>query len=210
MGGNPTIHVNPAMPHQVVMGKALKRGFERHGLRPILSPDPSEKGDWHVCNGPWFAKDHWPECLYIDRAYWGDPSCVSLHWLKGGEKVRFKGMPFRDHPELQPMKTGDRTIYLCDYGDTPSGRYHTVRYHPAEKPSRYTLAECLEAHDKAIGRRTTALVTAHISGLWVETDDPHSPVYGVTDRGQWVRDLAWHNWSIQEIQSGEAWEALKY
>jgi len=210
MGRNPTIHVNPSLPHQVEMGHALAQGFRRHGLKPVLTPDPQEPGDWHVCNGPWFAKSHWPECLYIDRAYWGDPISVSIHWLKGGEKARFKGMPERPHPELKPMKTGDRTVFLCDFKGVPFGRYHTVRYHPSERKSRHTLEECIDLHDRAIGRRTTALVTAHIEGLQVQTDDPHSPVYGITDRVQWARDLAWHNWSIQEIQSGDAWEALKY
>lgn len=205
------IHTNLGLGHQVRIAEALKEGFRRHGVQADITPDKTAPADLHVCLGPWYALDHWKDgkTLYVDRAYWGDPGCVSLHWLRDGEKVRLKGMPERVHPVLQPMKSGDRRVYLCDYGRGPVGNYHTVRFHPSDRPSRYTLEECLETHHIAMGRRTTALVTAHIAGLRVETEDPHSPVYGVTDRAQWVRDLAWHNWALDEIATGEAWEVLK-
>lgn len=204
----PVIHVDSRSQHQIDTARALSDGFQRHGLNPIITHDPKEQGDFHVCNGPHFAKDHWPECLYIDRAYWGDPLAVSVHWLSEGEKIRTKGNPYREHPVLEPIKTGDRRVYLCDWKGVPEGQYHTVRYHPSEKPSRYTLGECLNNHDVALGRRTTALVTAHIKGLRVETNDPHSPVFGITDREQWARDLAWHNWSKDEIARGDMWAFL--
>lgn len=107
------------------------------------------------------------------------------------------------------MKSGDRTVFLCDYGAQPYGSYHTVRYHPADKLSRYTLEECLSAHEIAVGRRTTALVDAHIQGLKVQTDDPHSPVFNVTDRLSWINNLAWHNWSHDEIAEGEMWSHFR-
>ena len=211
MGYQPTIHVNPHLQHQKKLGIALADGFQRHGITPIVTTDPRAKGDFHVVLGPWFALKEWrfDNTLYIDRAYWGDPDCVSVHWLSDGEKVRTRNNPFRGHPELKPLKTGDRRVYLCDYGQEPSGHYHAVRYHPSDKPSRYTLDECFNTFDTAIGRRTTALVDAHIHGLGVETDDHHSPVYGITDREQWVIDLAWHNWSHDEIQRGEMWNHIQ-
>jgi hypothetical protein len=211
MGCQPTIHVNPSLAHQKKLGTALADGFRRCGLEPVLTTDPRARGDFHVVLGPWFALKEWRmgRTLYIDRAYWDDPDCVSVHWLSDGEKVRTRGNPYRSHPELAPMKSGDRRVYLCDYGQEPVGNYHAVRYHPAHKPSRYSLKECLDAHDIAIGRRTTALVDAHIRGLRVETDDPHSPVWGVTDREQWITDLAWHNWSHDEISRGEMWNHIQ-
>jgi hypothetical protein len=205
----PIIHVNGGLAHQVETAKALAAGFKRHGLAPVITASPDTEGGFHVCNGPHFAKDHWPESLYIDRAYWGDPECVSVHWLKDGEKVRPEWGGARAHPELQPMKSGRRTVFLCDYGQKPFGAYHTVRYHPSDRPSRYSLDDCLRSHDIAIGRRTTALVEAHIQGLQVETDDPHSPVWGVNDRVSWIRNLSWHNWSIDEIAKGEMWSHFK-
>lgn len=211
MGGQPTIHVNASLAHQKRLGEALAEGFKCHGLSPILTHSPHASGDWHVCIGPWFALDQWrgDHTLYIDRAYWGDPECVSVHWLDGGEKRRSKGNKYRAHPELKPMKVGDRRVYLCDYNRPPEGFYHTVRYHPSEKKSRYTLQECFDMHDIALGRRTTALVDAHINGLQVFTDDPHSPVYGIESREQWIRDLAWHNWSHDEIARGEMWTFIQ-
>ena len=100
------------------------------------------------------------------------------------------------------MKTGNKRIYLCDYADGPAGCYDTVRRHPAQQKPTTTLQHDLDTHDIAIGRSTTALVDAAIQGLRVETSDPHSPVYGLVDRDQWIRDLAWHNWSTDELASG--------
>lgn len=212
MGHRTAIHVNPAQPHQVTYGRVLAEGFKRHGISAIITFDIYQKADLHVCIGPWYALEQWKNdhTLYIDRAYWNDPLCVSVHWLWKGEKHRFKEMPEgRDHPELQPMKTGDRTIYLCDYGDKPVGTYDTVRYHPSSRAPKESLSDALNRHDIAVGKRTTALVDAHIQGLEVKTRDIHSPVYGITDRKQWICDLSWHNWSSEEITRGEMWAQLR-
>jgi len=209
LGSSPAIHVNQGLPHQVSFAEALAKGFRRHGLNPVITSNPNQKADWHVCIGPWYAKRHWPECLYIDRAYWGDPESVSVHWLKDGEKIRQNWSGSRSHPELKPIKTGSRTVYLCDYKDRPAGIYDTVRLHPSEKAGQESLSDCLKAHDIAVGRRTTALVQAHIEGLKVRTDDLYSPVWGITDRVQWITNLAWHNWSRDEIEKGEMWSRFK-
>lgn len=197
------IHCNRGLAHQVELAECLRAGIP--GAE--ISYSPMTEADIHITMGPWFAP-HWKEnTLYIDRGYWGDPDCVSIHWLIGGEKVRSKGNPHRPHPELKPMKSGSRLLTLCDYGETQKGG--TVRRHPSdEKPTR-TLQQDLESHDRAAGGRSTALVEAAIAGLWVETNDPHSPVYGITDREQWLHDLAWHNWSKDEIRRGDMWAAIR-
>jgi hypothetical protein len=101
------------------------------------------------------------------------------------------------------MKTGSKRLYLCDFQGKPKGQYDTVRWHPSEMPAESTLQDDLNRHDIAIGNRTTALVDAAIHGLRVETDDLNSPVFGLVDREQWITDLAWHNWSMDELASGE-------
>jgi len=205
MGERIAIHANPSLTHQVDIANALCKGI---GGKVTYSPDT--QADIHVVLGPWFALNQWrfSNTLYIDRAYWGDPDHVSVHWLQNGEKVRTKNNPYRWHPNLKPMKKGTRRLYLCDYACNPDGEYETVRYHPAQiSPSR-PLIDDLNCHDIAIGRRTTALVDAAIHGLQIETSDPNSPVYGITDREQWACDLAWHNWSLNEIESGAMWNAL--
>lgn len=189
----------------MAIARHLRDGFAAKGIKSFISTKPDTPGDVHVVLGPWFALDKWRHAntLMIDRAYWGDPECVSIHWLRDGEKVRLKGMPHRAHPNLQKMKDGSRRIYLCDYKQKPEGDYDTARYHPSEVKGQCSLKEALNTHDIAIGKRSTALVDAAIHGLRVETNDPHSPVYGLENRKQWARDLAWHNWSMAEIASGE-------
>ena len=204
------IHCNRGLAHQVAIARHLRDGFGSRGIKSTISYKPNTSGDVHVVLGPWFALDQWryANTLMIDRAYWGDPECVSIHWLKDGEKVRLRDMPYRHHPRLQKEKEGDRRIYLCDYHQKPEGKFDTVRYHPAEVKGQCTLDQALDAHDIAIGRRSTALVDAVFRGLRVETGDPNSPVYGIASRRQWARDLAWHNWSMQEISSGVFLDAI--
>ena len=211
MGNQSTvIHCNPGLVHQVDLARCLRKGFAAHGVKSRVSENPNTPADLHVVLGPWFALEQWrfANTLCIDRAFWGDPDCVSIHWLKGGEKVFLKDMPRRKHPRLRPMKNGMRRIYLCDYRMGPEGEYDAVRYHPAERKEQRPLTDDLKAHDIAIGRRSTALVDAAIHGLRVECNDPHSPAYGITDRKQWITDLAWHNWSKAEISSGVFLDAI--
>jgi len=206
MGTKSTIiHYNRGLAHQVEWAKALRAGFAVHGIKAQISDSADTQADLHVILGPWFAYKQWrySNTLMLDRAYWGDPNCASLHWLSNGEKVYLRGRPYRDHPKLKKEKTGDRRIYLCDYKQEPEGEFDTVRYHPAEKPGQGSLQNALDAHDIAIGKRSTALVDAVIHGLRVETNDPYSPIYGLTSRRQWIRDLAWHNWSRYEMANGE-------
>ena len=213
MGNKSTvIHCNRGLAHQVELAQQLKAGFNAKGLPCSISNKANTPADTHVVLGPWFALDEWryANTLMIDRAYWGDPDCVSIHWLKDGEKVFLRDMPKRAHPRLKKPKTGNRRIYLCDFRQQPEGHYDTVRYHPAEKKPQGSLKDALKAHDVAIGRRSTALVDAVIHGLRVETDDLHSPVYGITDRRRWINDLSWHNWSRAEILSGEFLDGIGY
>lgn len=206
------IHCNPNLAHQVELADCLSHGLKKHDINATISGNPNAPADLHVVMGPWFALKQWrhSNTLYIDRAFWGDPECVTIHWLKGGEKVYLSDMPRRDHPELMPMKTGHRRIYLCDYGCAPLGEYDTVRWHPAERKGQCTLDQSLKGHQIAIGRRTTALVTAAIQGLKTETTDPHSPVWALreTPREQWINDIAWHNWSKSDIANGAFFDGI--
>jgi hypothetical protein len=198
----------------------LSDGFARHGINAEIAYRADVEADLHISMGPWFAFERWrhKNMLYIDRAYWGDPHHVSVHWMVNGEKLFTMHNPPREHPETKPYKAGDRKIYLADYGDKWGSflpdEAMTIRYHPSQSTPERTLVEDLANHDIAIGKRTTALVDAAIHGLTVHTKDPYSPVYrisGCTDeieRAQWLNDLAWHNWSLNEIKSGDMWHAL--
>jgi hypothetical protein len=211
MGAESTvIHCNRGLAHQVEMAYCLRDGFKAKGIDVKISNKPDTESDIHIVMGPWFAFQQWRHAntLMIDRAYWGDPDCVAIHWLKGGEKVFLSDMPHRDHPELQPLKKGKKRLYICDYGQKPEGEYDAVRYHPAQNVRQGSLEDALAAHQIAIGKRSTALVDAAIHGLRVRTTDRHSPVYGIKDRHQWIHNLAWHNWSKSEIKSGDFLDAI--
>ena len=210
------IHVNQHLAHQVKIGEAIKAGFLLHGIKAEISHNPNAKADRHVVLGPWFALKQWrnhPHVLYIDRAYWCDPKCISVHWLKNGEKAFTRNHNHRLHPQTMPYKHGDRVLILCDYKYRPPG-HGTVRLHPAEHKQSRSLKHDLDRHDIAIGRRTTALIDAAIHGLKVITEDPHSPAYAVSGsvsyikRDEWLNNLAWHNWSLLEIENGDMWNAL--
>lgn len=214
MGENSAvIHCNPGLSHQVRIARALREGFAAHGLPAAISNSPTTPAELHVVLGPWFAlkEQRGQNVLYIDRAYWGDPDCVSVHRMVGDEKHYDICDKPRPHPDYKPWRSGDSSIYLCDYGQTPPVEFQEYRLHPADGGTG-DLLTALDGHAIAYGRRTTALVDAAIAGLMVVSDDPHSPVAAISgamgDRGRWLNRLAWHNWSIQEIARGEMWEHL--
>lgn len=209
---------HPGLEHQGRLAAALQSGFIRHGINAEVTGQRIARADITVCLGPWYALplhlDH--TILYLDRAFWGDPDSVSLQWMVTGYKqFDWSPKPQRPHPELEPMKTGDATVILCDYQMDPSQlvkKYPnaTVRRHPAEQKGGGSLAECLKAHQNAAGRHTTALVEAAIHGLRVDCEAPYAPCSGLGHgREHWINCLAWHNWHIDEIASGVAWDHLE-
>lgn len=214
--GRTIIHCNLNLQHQIKYAQAVKNGFRRHGIEASIGKT-NQDGDTHVIIGNWFAPQ-WKGIngtLMLDRAYWKDPDYVSVHWIYRKEKQFERINDFREHPEPAPYKTGDRKIYLCDYGDkikSMSGM--SIRWHPAQVPIQKPLIESLNEHDIAIGKRTTALVNAAIAGLEVVSDDEYSPIFpisGLRDpiaREYLLNDLAWHNWSYEEIESGAMLDAL--
>ena len=216
MGYTVALHTNTGLAHQLELARAWHVGFTRHGIASVLTDSPDTLADTHVVFGPWFALDKWrhaPRVLYIDRAYWGDPDRVCVHWLRQGEKIYGACMDYRPIPTVIPYRNSQKRIYLCDYGQEPEGDYDAIRRHPADGDALRSLMDDLDGYGIAIGRRTTALVTAAIAGLEIITSDRHSPVWPISGRRggreQLLTRLAWHNWSLDEIERGYAWEHLK-
>lgn len=212
------IHCNPVMRHQVELAEVLHDGLARHDIAAAITSDKMREADVHVVMGPHYALKPWrdhPRVLYVDRAYWGDPVCVSIHWLKDGEKHYTRRGHYRQHPQTKPYKRGERVLVLEDFNVLPEYEGPaTVRPHPARRDPGRPLREDLDCHDIAVGCRTTALVDAAIHGLKVITADPYSPVWPITgsvnivEREIWLQDLAWHNWSRTEIKNGEPFHAI--
>lgn len=223
------IHCNPYLKHQVRWAEAFANGFRRHGQACEITSDASKPADIHVVLGPHYALEQWrhhPNCIWLDRAFWGDPECASIGWSTGDGRRFPLGEEQRPHPELHPWKIGLDAIVLADYGDDGASlvamaRPHfdrlDVRRHPVQGGSG-TLTEALAGYQIAIGRKTSALIEAAILGLSVvclEQDNPVALVatrsvrdIGRPDRGPWIHQLSWGNWSVGEIENGEVWECL--
>ena len=217
MGARCAIHTNTGLKHQVEWADALRSGFFKHGVHALITPSKTMQADINVCLGPWYALPMHTQgtVFYLDRAFWGDPERCSLQWMHSGYKqFDWRVKPERAHPELQPEKVGDRVVILCDYDMIPEPELKrhpkaTIRKHPAQAQSE-PLADCLNRHDIAAGRHTTALVDAAIHGLAIHCVTPYTATAGLMrGRKQWINCLAWHNWHIDEIRSGEAWEHLR-
>lgn len=219
------IHYNPHLPHQ----RDHARAFEAAGFK--ATTDPKREADIHVISGPHYAMRHWighPRVLMIDRAWWGDPECVSIGWLQPDGTRRFaSGTEPRPHPEPMPWKTRQQSaVVLADYGQDVSSivskaksRFHYVRVrkHPAEQAPGETLHSALALSDVAIGTARTALFDAIMMGLPSVCLDPDNPLAGVCandldselvypDRGPWLHDMSYRQFNLNEIE--EAWRLL--
>ena len=223
------IHRNAALNHQIKHAEQFAAGFKRHGQACVITSDRGMAGDIHVVLGPHYALEQWrnhPRCVWLDRAFWSDPECVSVGWSAGVTRKFPAGAGWRNHPELQPWKSGRDCIVLADYGDDGASmaalvRPHVerveIRRHPAEGGAG-ALSDALRGFQIAIGGKTTALVEAAISGLSIVCKDARNPVTPVAsntirdlsqpDRAEWLRALSWANWSGSEIASGDLWECL--
>lgn len=105
------------------------------------------------------------------------------------------------------------------------------RPHPIEhRKSRYTLPrgavlmeECsvqdaLARAGLVVTFNSTSAVDAILYGISAHSADHGSPAWDVTshdyaiarpDRQAWAESTAWKQWSVDELRSGEAWDALR-
>ncbi len=224
------IHYNPALQHQIDHANAFKAcGF-------AATADPYRPAEIHVVSGPHYALDRWrehPNCLVIDRAWWGDPDCVSIGWLNSDGTRNFaQGSAPRPKPEYEPWKTREAScLILADYGQDiselsyeASMRFVSIqsRLHPADSTQRHqiTLDTMLRLHDVAIGNSGTAIFDAIMQGVPAICTDPLNecmPVCAPTmdselfrgDRTEWLHDMSYKQFTLAEIADGTAWNLLK-
>lgn len=223
-------HYNPGLKHQ----RQHAAAWDAAGFK--TTTDPAAPADVHVISGPHYAKaalEGHPRVLMIDRAWWGDPGCVSLGWLNEDGTRRFAepdpDRP-RPHPTPRPWKTREQSaLILADYGQEPKKaisaarrRFHMtrIRRHPAQEKTTVSLESSLALVDVVIGYKTTALFDAVIMGIPAICLDPTNPVAPVCsgglweplerpDRSDWLKRLAYCQFSLNEIANGTAWEHLK-
>jgi len=219
------IHYNIALAHQVDHAQAfLSCGFD-------AVPSPLGDADVHVISGPHYAKRYWlnhPRVLEIDRAWWGDPDCISIGWRQPDGTRKFaSGDAPRNKPEMQPWTQGeDSCLILADYGQDTADieqqarqRFSAVqtRPHPADKRSETTLEAAIRAHDVVIGTTGTAIFKAIQMGVpticldeknecWPACSSMDTPLYR-GDRTQWLHEMSYKQFNLAEI--GVAWELLR-
>ncbi len=217
------IHINPTQKHQREHGEWFAAGFKRLGIKYKVSPVIHEEADFHIISGPHYAYQFWKgrnNVLMIDRAYchpeksgqWASMDYISLGWLNPDGSRTFYPGEGRTLPEL-PQSTGTKTIFLADYGG-PTEPADIVRLHPDQinNAGRFsyqinagpTLEADLMQCRKAIGYRTSALITAARMGLEIVCRDSTH----ILARDNWRKLLPYTDWRYNEIQSGDAWSHI--
>lgn len=164
--------------------------------------------------------------LYVDRAYWGDPDCVTVGWLNtDGSRTFASGTKERPKPDLKPWKHGKRAVVLATWQENATElaqkaaeRFSTwYRPHPAQKgysgpwPVMGGPVEAVwERADIAIGTTSTALFGAVINGLPTigRVGSVASTFEHIRrpDRAQWLHEMSYRQFHIDELET--AWGLL--
>ena len=175
---------------------------------------------------PWIGRR---DVILLDRCYYGDTHDVArLGWLRPDGALTFAQGYHRPAPATKEWRySGDTVLILADFGQNTKaivaearGYYSEVRVrlHPANDQPGETLQEAISRADAVIGTAGTALIQAILNGVPTTCLDPRHIARPVTahvigdthmpDRTAWLRDLAYAQWSHNEMQTGEAWEHL--
>jgi len=175
---------------------------------------------------PWIGQ---PDIILLDRCYYGDTNQVArLGWLRPDGAQTFATGYSRPVPGIKNWRNGgNRALVLADFGQDASnivaearGYYSEVRLrlHPSNHKPHESLGDSVSWADAVIGTAGTALIQGILEGVPTTCLDPRhiarpvsSHVIGevwMPDRTDWLRDLAYAQWSHDEMKSGEAWEAL--
>ena len=230
-----TCHVNTGYSHQRRWAEAISHGCKKHGHRVVVSSNRERlaEGDVHFIYGPWYVYNKFigkKNVILIDRDYLGrDPGDYArIGWLlPDGRQVFAKGYG-RDTPTVKDWRyQGNRALVLADYAQKTDEIVRTaheffsevqVRLHPANKQTSESLSDAISRADAVIGTAGTAQIQAILDGVPTTCLDPRHIARPVTahvigdiimpDRSAWLRDLAYAQWSHDEMKSGEAWEYL--
>lgn len=181
-------------------GDEAARIFEARGL-PVLV---TENATW----GNSFAGKNW---YTVARRY---HNVAGMFPIGGPERWDSLGV------ELEPFRTSGETVILASRGigpatyrmppDWPRRQHGRLRAHPGrgpEKPLREDLAQC----GRVVTWGSGAAVKALIWGIPVESHQRHwIAEQNNTDAGrlEMLRRLAWAQFTLEEIASGEPFARL--
>jgi len=197
----------------------MKEGFEALGHKVTDTANRQAHGDITVVHYDNYAKDLAKgRVLWLDRNWYGlESEWVSLGWKVDNNTRRYAtggAERFASHVEqgyvtLEPMKEGRKAIVLDDYKRSLSNRNASgYRYHPSVQQSPHTLAQAMEPYSHAICGSGTCAAQAWLAGLEVECTDKHNIVHTTKRRDEWANDLAWTQFTNDELSNGYALEQL--
>jgi hypothetical protein len=126
----------------------------------------------------------------------------------------------RPKPVLQPLKTSGETIIFAQKPNDHSLRGHnhvrwvermqrifpeaTLRHHPIMMQGKpEPLAAVLDRTHVAITYTSTVGVEAKIAGCVSYPTSPLSMASNVTNRGKWLHELSWKQFSFAELETRE-------
>ena len=209
------IHTSPALTHQLEYAEYFRQGFERHGLKSEITHSPTTPADIHVIQGPHFAKSQWlnhSRVILLERAYYHQEikntarmmDWVSVGWMNSEGERDFQEGEGREPPDIKEP-TGNKSIFLADYNGVCDEATDLIRYHPANQTYKTTLETDLNQCNRAIGYKTTALITAALMGLEVKS----KYVNHILNHKNWLKLLPYIDWNYREIASGELWDHLQ-
>jgi len=231
------MHFNPKLQHQLDHAKAFaSSGFEittdpkQEADIHVVSGPYYAKPYW--LNHPRVLeidRAYWGDPDYISIG-WRNPD---------GTRRFATGDADRTTPEMRDWKApwpqfGELScLILADYGQDVGDiaaqakeRFVQVevRHHPADiqrgKFDNIPLDMQVTWYDCVIGTSGTAIFEAIIRGIPTICLDPKNPCAPVCadsidapmfrgDRSDWLKSMAYKQWSLDEIASGEAWAYLK-
>ena len=181
-------------------GDTAARAFEGHG-RPVIVAENASWGN-SFCGGSW---------LMLARSF---HNMAGMFPVGGPDRWDSLGV------DLEPWRTEGETVILPQRGIGPAqvamprgwpyGIKGRIRQHPGRRQAK-DLKEDLAKASKVITWGSGAAVKALIWGIPVES---HMPKWiGTQDntnsgRLEMFRRLAWAQWSMDEIASGEPFERL--
>ncbi len=211
----------PEVDFAVVWGK---KNEHRANGRPWLCLEAGyingNTGDYHVDRRR-FISTGW--CGMHGRAYptpvrpsdrWDALNIELVPWRMGGRYALILGQ----HPG-DAASAGCRPDEITEQALSVYDKVR-VRPHPLLNPNLRTLADDLEGARVAITWNSTAAVEAVIAGIPTVTLDEGSIAWPVTShvvgetytgsREMWCYNLAYRQWTHDELRSGEAWETIKH
>ncbi len=137
----------------------------------------------------------------------------------GGEYVLVLGQTAGDITVCHDYRTFLHT--MVEFAEASQPLPVRLRYHPLVKVTEQSLSTQLERAAMCVTFSSNAAVEAVIAGVPTMVFSKNSVAYPVTshiltkgpryaDRQQWANDLAYRQYTLQELRDGTAWEQIEY